>query len=156
MSASRILRWLGLAVLLGVLVSAGLVWLVTTVTTVAASDAERRIQSALSAFGAMPPLLTRDGRGGVARRLVAPPVQPLPITRIVVVAYRAESGRLIRSDVPFWFFKMKAPAAQMFLRDTGLNLQSLGLTAAELSREGPTLVLNETSSDGSRLLVWTE
>jgi hypothetical protein len=66
------------------------------------------------------------------------------------------SERLIRSEVPFWFFRMKAPAAQMLVRDSELDLSALGLTAADLQREGPTLILNETSSEGNRLLVWTE
>ncbi len=142
--------------LVAVLISAAFVWVATNVTRAPASEADRQIQRVLAVLGDSPPLVTRDAAGRVSRRTAPAPPEPRPIVRIVVLSYRRGSERLIRSDVPFWFFRMKAPAAQMLVRDSQLDLQTLGLTAADLQREGPTLILDETSSDGNRLLVWTE
>jgi hypothetical protein len=64
--------------------------------------------------------------------------------------------RLVRADVPFWYLKMKGPAVQYLVRGTGLDLQRLGITAADLERYGAAVVLDETNANGDRLLVWTE
>ena len=61
-----------------------------------------------------------------------------------------------RARVAIWFLKLKGPAAQLVLRDTGLDLAALRLTAADLERAGPAIVLDRRSGSGDRLLVWTE
>lgn len=73
-----------------------------------------------------------------------------------VLAYRASEQRLVEAHVPFWFLRMKGPALEFALRDTGLDLNRLGLTADDLARRGPGLVLDQTQANGDRLLVWTE
>ena len=60
------------------------------------------------------------------------------------------------ASVPFWFLKLKGPAAQMALRGTGLDLEYLGLAAGDLERYGPALVIDHTRPSGDRLLVWTQ
>jgi hypothetical protein len=59
-------------------------------------------------------------------------------------------------DSPFWFVKLKGPAAAYVLEDTGLDLERLGLTPAMLERCGPAVIVDHTSHDGSRLLIWTQ
>ena len=74
----------------------------------------------------------------------------------VLLAYRAAEQRLVRVDVPFWFLKMKGPAVQYSLRGTGVDLERLGVTAAELEGYGASVVLDESRHNGDRVLVWTE
>ena len=62
----------------------------------------------------------------------------------------------MRADVPFWFLKTKGAALQDPLHGTGLDLERLGVTPADLERYGVCLVLDETRANGDRLLVWTE
>jgi hypothetical protein len=73
-----------------------------------------------------------------------------------VLAYRRPEQRLVRADVPLWFLKLKGPAVQYALRGTGLDLERLGVTPADLERYGACVVLDETRANGDRLLVWTE
>jgi hypothetical protein len=73
-----------------------------------------------------------------------------------VLAYQAGEQRLVAADVPFWFFRLKGPAAQYALSGTGLDLKRLGITAADLERHGPAVVIDHTRPNGDRLLVWTE
>jgi hypothetical protein len=51
---------------------------------------------------------------------------------------------------------LKGPAIQFALRGTEIDLKELGVSAADLESHGPGLVLDETSANGDRLLVWTE
>jgi hypothetical protein len=58
--------------------------------------------------------------------------------------------------VPFWFFRIKAPAADFALEGTGLSFQRLGITADELRRYGSSSRDRSPNHGGGRLLVWTE
>jgi hypothetical protein len=58
--------------------------------------------------------------------------------------------------VPFWFLKVKGPAVQYALRGTGLDLKRLGVSPADLEGYGVCLILDQTRTNGDRLLVWTE
>jgi hypothetical protein len=153
--ASRFLLLFAAAALAGMTVFAVLARRAVTVEKSSAGDAERQFAAVRERFGDLAPLLADDGTGHLARRDREPPVSPRPIARIRVMQFTAADGRLIRADVPFWFFELKAPAAQFFVRGTDLDLNELGLTASDLSREGPTLILDARQEDGDRLLVWT-
>ncbi len=156
MRASRFLLWLFAAATLGIAVFGVLVWRAVDVTETAPDLAVAAFETARASAGDAPPLITRTTDGTLVRRATPPPGEPAAISHISVLSYNATSERLTRADVPFWFFRLKAPAAAFFVRDTGLDLSTLGLTAADLAREGPTLILDETDEAGSRLLVWTE
>jgi hypothetical protein len=79
-----------------------------------------------------------------------------PVSRLKALAWRASEQRLVTADTPFWFFKLKGPAARYALARTGLDLDCLHLTARDLERFGPIVIVDHASRDGSRLLVWNE
>jgi hypothetical protein len=102
------------------------------------------------------PLVRRD-ESGHFRRQREPSARggPAP-TRLQVLAYRASEERLVEADVPLWFFRVKGPAVAFALRGTNFDLESLGLTAADLVDAGPGIVLDETRGNGDRVLAWTQ
>jgi hypothetical protein len=155
--ASRFLLWLFGAATIGIAVFGVLVWRAVDVTEVTPDRAAAAFDAARAAAGDTAPLIIRDtANATLVRRTSTPPAEPTAITHIYVLSYSTGSGKLTRADVPFWFFRLKAPAAEFFVQGTGLDMSTLGLTAADLAREGPTLVLDETDTTGNRLLVWTE
>jgi hypothetical protein len=77
-------------------------------------------------------------------------------TKLGVLYYRAGDDVLLRSDIPFWFFRLKGSAARVALRGSGFDMEKLGLTPDDISRQGPGLILDETMGNGDRLLVWAE
>jgi hypothetical protein len=140
----------------GLLVFGILVARAVEVEEVDAPEALRRFGAVRRAIRDPTPLLSLDASGRVVRRRDPPSASPGRITRLGVVAYQAGARRLVTADVPFWFFKLKGPAAQIAVRGTGLDLEYLGITAADLERHGPALIIDHTRQDGDRLLVWTE
>ena len=78
------------------------------------------------------------------------------VKRLEVLGYRAAEERLVTAHVPLWFLSLKGPALQFAVRDTGLDLERLGLNADDLSRRGPGLVLDQVLKNGDRLLDWAE
>jgi hypothetical protein len=156
MRTSRFLLLSAAAAVIGWTIFGVMAWQAVTVDEVGTNDAAERLSAVREAFGGTPPLVAYDSSGQLVRRETTPPSNPAPVTHIYVLSYHAANGRLVHADVPFWFFTLKAPAAQFFVRDTGLDLNTLGLTAGDLEREGPTLVLDEGDAGGDLLLVWTE
>jgi hypothetical protein len=102
------------------------------------------------------PILQFGADGRRAHRSAPRTSQQSHLSSLRVLAYRAREARLIRAAVPFWFLKVKGPAVQYVLRDTGLDLDRLGVTPADLERYGAGVVLDQSRSNGDRLLVWTE
>lgn len=78
------------------------------------------------------------------------------IRRFRVLVYQSAEERLVAADVPFWFFKLKGAAAQYAVRGTGLDLERLRITGADLERYEPSVVIDHVRPNGDRLLVWTE
>ncbi len=150
---ARLLAWVALAGVVGVAIFGLLAWRSVAVEHADPDQALGRFTAIRERFAGTEPLLHVDAAGHVTRR--PPPANEIaPPSRLHVLAYRRPE--LVRADVPFWFLRAKGPALQYSLRGTGLDLKRLGVTAADLQRYGPCLVLDEARANGERLLVWTE
>jgi hypothetical protein len=152
----RILPLILLAGVLGFAVFGVMVYRAVTIQTAESSDALREFARVRAALPAAPALLGLDAAGNVVRREQPRTHSPDPIRRLRVLAYHAGSRRLVSAEVPFWFLRLKGPAAQYALRDTGLDLERFRITPAELARHGPSVVIDSSRDNGDRLLVWTE
>lgn len=132
-----------------------LAWQAVTVEDATRADAERRIADVRAGLLSKEPLVEIDDEGRLVRMASRGDATGRPIARLKGLAWRAPDRRLVSVDSPFWFVKLKGPAAAFVLQDTGLDLDGLGLTPAMLERFGPAVIIDHTSRDGSRLLIWT-
>lgn len=157
-SPRRILLAIAVAGLLGVSIFGSLVYRAVSVEEVGSSEALTRFAAVRSKFADQVPMLEVDASGRITRSAAAPATaSALPaVKRLEVLGYRAAEERLVTAHVPFWFLSLKGPALQFALRDTGLDLERLGLTTDDLWRHGPGLVLDQVRQNGDRLLVWAE
>lgn len=140
--------------LFGVAVFGVLAWRGVSVLPMDASGALHNFE-AVRARVPGAPLVQRDASGRFVRRPSAKTNGPTP-TQLHALAYYVDGQRLVQAHVPMWFFKVKGPALRYAMRDTGLDLDALNVTATDLEDAGAGLVLDETRSNGDRLLVWTE
>lgn len=152
----RILSLLLIAAVVGLAGFGVMVYRAVTIQTAESSDALREFARMRAALPAGPALLELDAAGTIVRRAEPRSDSPDPIRRLRVLAYHAETRRLVSAEVPFWFLRLKGPAAQLALRDTGLDLERFRITPADLARHGPSVVIDSASDNGDRLLVWTE
>ena len=101
------------------------------------------------------PVLELAPDGSVVRRNPSQASAPTELERVNVWVYRTKTQRFTETRIPFWFFRLKAPAAQYAMDGTGLDLDALRITPGELTQYGPALVIDWVSPDG-RVLIWTE
>lgn len=147
---------LGATAAVGLVVFGALAYSAVDIERVSAPEALRRFEKIRATFAGRHPLLLLDEGGNVIRREEPMGGAVRVIHRLSAVAYQPNQERLITAEVPFWLFKIKGPAAQLALRDTGFDLGRLRITAADLQRHGPALVIDQVRANGDRLLVWTE
>jgi len=152
--AGSLLRWIGLAAVVGVGASAYLAWQSITVQWAAPNDAFQRFTEIRSRVHGEP--VVQVGASSTLTRRPPPMNPPSRVSVLRVLAYRVPEQRLVRANVPFWFLKLKGPAVRYALRDTGLDLDRLEVTPADLEQYGPAIVFDETRQNGDRVLVWTE
>ena len=143
------------AAVFGVAAFGVLAWRSVSILEMDASGALDNFDAVQVRLPSTPPLVQRDASGAFVRRPSVKPGGPVP-TELHALAYHADGQRLVRADVPMWFFKLKGPALRYAVRDTGLDLDALNLTATDLENAGTGVVLDETRLNGDRLLVWTE
>ena len=147
---------IGGAALLGLAVFGILAAGVTTVTRLDRDTALDQFEAVVDSLDLGPPRLTRDGAGRFANRTPAAASEAVAPTNLGVMVYGADHRRLIRTDIPFWFFRLKGPVVQLALKDSGFDLKGLGITPADIARQGAGLILDESFDNGDRLLVWAE
>jgi hypothetical protein len=158
MKPSRIALAIAVAALVAMSIFGNLVYRAVSVTEASPSEALIRFTAVRKRFADQVPMLEVEASGRITRS-AAPPgaASAVPgVKRLEVLGYRAAEERLVTAHVPFWFLSLKGPALQFAVRDTGLDLERLGLTAEDLARHGPGLVLDQVSPNGDRLLVWAE
>jgi hypothetical protein len=151
-TAIRLLLVIGVLAVLGIAFSLVAAWRSVEMTQADPSRAASAFDLERSAFGQADPIV-RFRDGGYVRRPVPPEPLPAPSSLFVLV-YHRPSERLVRTEVGFWFLRMKGPASERALSGAGVDLKALGLTVADLERYGPAVVLDEERGD-NRVLLWT-
>jgi hypothetical protein len=152
---SRLLSVFAIAAAVGLALFGFMAWRSISVERIEPDEALRRFQAIRSQFSGAEPILRVQPDGHVVRSK-EPLGEGQPPKQFRVLAYRAPERQLVQAKIAFWFLKAKGPAVIYSLRGTGLDLDRLGISPAELARYGPRLVFDETGADGGRLLVWTE
>ena len=124
--------------------------------TGAAAAAE--FDSVRAKFATQRALIELDEDGDLVRANTdrKPPANaPRPET-LIVMAHDPDDGGLVRVRVPFWLLRMKPDSGKINFGGSSMNLEDLKLTVADLERWGPSLILDQRSRGGDRVLVWTE
>jgi hypothetical protein len=72
------------------------------------------------------------------------------------MAFDPDDGRIIRVTLPFWLLRLKSRHASIDFNGKRMDLEDLKLSVADLERYGPTLIIDQSSADGNRVLVWSQ
>jgi hypothetical protein len=123
-------------------------------------NAEQEFEQARARFAGHQPLI--EMRLGdepiVHRELVDRAHGPAKIETVRVLAYDADARKLVHVSIPFWLIRIAPGNHFSFLNDRDLDFDSdrMRLTADDLERLGPSLILDAHDRHGALVLVWTE
>ncbi len=131
------------------------------VQTVSLPSPEEEFAKTLAKFeGQLPfielPLGPEEGLPVVHREQMAK--EPTPLTGLRVLAWGPRDKKLVRLTLPMWLVRLSGNrGVDLSDRDTPLSTSvRLHVTAEEIERHGPGLILDLKTPGGERVLVWAE
>ena len=166
--AGKVKTWVWVVVaivivgILGIVAMAGLgfYFFSRNIETRAASpaNAAQQFEEVKTKFSGQKPLVELDERG---RFLKSNPDRPKPAGsepphELSVMAFDPDDGRIVRVKIPFWLLRLRMQHSTIDFNGGRMDLEDLKLTIEDLESFGPTLIVDHTTSDGSRVLVWSQ
>lgn len=125
------------------------------------SDPEGEFAKVQARFEGQQPLIEMrpSSEGGpVVHREPQKPRQG-PLSNLHVLAWNAEDKKLVRFTMPFWLVRLSG-SKPINIRGDGeedwLGSANIKVTAEEIERRGPGLIVNLTNARGVRVIVWAE
>lgn len=87
-----------------------------------------------------------------------PPAQQTDVkpSTMHVMAYDTDESRIVRISVPFWLLHFGREKIRLGTGGDDIQFEDLHLTAEQLERYGPSLLVDHKGRDGQRVLVWTQ
>ncbi len=161
---SRAWRWLAVlaaVAVLGLGVSALFFAHWSEVRTVGPEVASSALADAIEEAGGGPAYLVISDTGTVSVRRELEGSEPAPLSKLNLLTWQPKEGRLLRVGFPFWFVRAKMTDSLNLGTLTSVlvgDWKNLDLRVSEddLALRGPGLILDHTSADGTRVLLWTE
>ena len=122
------------------------------------ANAARDFEQVKTRFADQKPLIELDDHGRYLRSNTdrTPPPNAKSPESINVMAFDPDDGRIVRLTIPFWLVRMKMRGATIDLNGKHMDLEDLRLTAEDLERFGPTLIVDHKNPSGERVLVWSQ
>jgi len=161
--------WIVLGLILAVIVcvvavaGAGFYFFTHHIQTHEASPtaASRDFDEVRRRFAGQKPLVELDSHGNFVKSNPDRPSASSGHTpeQLNVLAYDTDdagTGRVVRVTIPFWLLRIKTGNGHVNFNGNRMNLDDLKLSVQDLERYGPTLIVDHRSSDGKRVLVWSQ
>jgi hypothetical protein len=121
-------------------------------TTAASAD----FQAIRTRFATQRPLIELDERGNFVHANTDRPAGSAAPQTLNILAFDSKDERVVRMDLPFWLLRLKMRGTRIDVGGNNIDLARLHLTIEDLERYGPTLILDQKDSDGSRVLIWSQ
>jgi hypothetical protein len=123
---------------------------------VSPAQAESEFEAIKERFAKQKPLIELDARGRYVKTNSDRPARSgAPVSELSVLVYDPkEEGRIVRVKIPFWLLRLK-PNATIDLKSGRVDLEDMKVTVEDLERLGPTLIVDQTTPEGERVLVWS-
>ena len=129
-------------------------------TTTSASSAEDEFAQVSARFAGQKPLLEiRDGEPVLNKQRPRPSGKAQPIEALHIMVWQPDERKLVKLDIPFWLLRMTKgrPIRLSGHQDGGeTGPVRLNVSAEDLERYGPGLVMDHKDARGDRVLVWAQ
>lgn len=129
-------------------------------TTTSASSAEDEFTRAAARFAGQKPLVEfLDGEPVVNKLHVRPRGRARAIEALHIIVWEPDERKLIKLNIPFWLLRMtKGRPIRLsgHQDDADGDPVRLNITAEDLERYGPGLVMDHKETSGTRVLVWAQ
>ena len=127
------------------------------VTTPGDADAARTFETAHAKFAGQAPLMEmRDGKAHYNDDRGARTSSTASLTMLHGLAFNSRDGKLARFELPFWVLRLKSTPIKFSAYAAGFDDGRVSLTAEDIERHGPGIVLDFSLDRGDRVLIWVD
>ena len=127
-------------------------------TTTSASSAEDEFAQVAAQFAGQKPLLEiRDGEPVLNKLRVRSDGKAQPIEALHIIVWQPDERKLVKLNIPFWLLRMTKGRPIRLSGQQGDSEDDpvrLNITAEDLERYGPGLVMDHKKAGGDHVLVW--
>ena len=118
-------------------------------------DAQTEFDSIRQKFAGRAPLLEmRDGRPRYTGERDKAGGSTTKLDTLHVLVWDPDEEKLARVALPFWLLRMKSDPIQISAYASGMD--DVDLRPEDIEKYGPGIVLDTTSRDGERVILWTQ
>jgi hypothetical protein len=154
--ATILMGVVGVLIFCVVVLVAGGAWFFASAFESASAD-ERTAGSAFDdvrrRFSNVGPVFEIPDDGDPVVRRPAPETRPAtPLQTLRLRHWGPDDDRMEDVSIPFWLLRLKTGSISVTSRHVGLR----DITAEDIERYGPTLLVDHEGRGGDRLLIWTE
>lgn len=123
-----------------------------------AGDALRKFEEQRAQFKDQQPVIDIDPSERVTqlRNITELPDAGTPAQTLVVMAWDPTDERIVNFEIPLWVLGIGERKIDLGVGAESLDLRKLKITAEDLRRIGPVLLLDLKSPSGDRALIWTK
>jgi hypothetical protein len=145
-------------VLVGAGLIAGLVYVVTrnvNVQQLSTSGGQEAFDAIAARFAGQRPFIEIPESGDAVVHHELETHDTGSVSTLCVCAWAPRSRKLVRVNLPFWVLRLGSHrSVELHAGESGAL--TLDVTADQIDRRGPGLVLNQSRPGGEHILVWTE
>ena len=152
-----------IVMVVGIGLIGGLVWMVTrqvSVQEVSAESGDQEFEKLRAPFAGQKPFIELPADGNETNAVVHRELVKGTTGQVSTIHLRVwvpSDGKLVKLDLPFWMVRLMGSKPIEFRSDeSGFRGMRLKVTAEELERRGPGLIIDHGGRDGERILVWTD
>jgi hypothetical protein len=127
-----------------------------SIEAVSAASADSAFDDVRHRFGEKAPLLEMRGSSVASRNPPPAGAGRTSLSTLHVLAWDAREERLARFDIPFWFLRLKEGPIRFGTYASGLDDLKISLTADEIERYGPGIIVDISREGRDRALLWVE
>jgi flagellar basal body-associated protein FliL len=128
-----------------------------TITETTAGGAQQEFETVRARFAGRPPLLElRDGRPVYAAGKAPETRSTTPVEDLHVLVWDPDEDRIVSVAIPFWFLRLKSGPIEFNSYAAGWGDERVNLSAEDIERHGPGIIMDATSPKGERILLWAQ
>lgn len=130
--------------------------------TVSTSSPDEEFEAVMARFEGREPFIEINREGPPTVHRESQQAQSTPLSKIHVLVWEPREDRLVRFSMPFWLVRLTGgkgiTVGDQHGDEDGFVFGNVrvNVTAADLEKFGPGLIVNHRDPDGERVLVWTE
>lgn len=128
------------------------------VTDTTAASAMAEFDTVRQQFAGRPAILElRHGRPAYTgkREKLRDGAATTPLQALHILVWDPERDRLVSFSVPFWLLRLKSGSIEFSSYASGMDDEGVDIRPDDIKQYGPGIILDATTPEGERVLLWT-